>query len=117
MSDQSELAIISDPILMLKTFDSKGQLRIDAVHYRRFEGGFVLMASHSDTGSKPEWYLNLKADPLVELDVDGTERFAVASTPIGRERMDIWPLVESMAEDIKRERPRNITGVLLTPMD
>lgn len=106
----------SEDILILKTFDRKGHLKKNAVPFRRFGQDFVL-AAINEQRVKPDWYINLKNESMVEIEVEGTDRFASATTPVGRDRLDIWPLVEELAANTTRTKPRNITGVLLTPMD
>ena len=106
----------SEDILILKTFDRQGRLKKNAVRFRRFGEGYVV-AAINEKRVKPDWYLNLKNESMVEIEVEGTDRFASATTPVGRNRLDIWPLVEELAANITRTKPRNITGVLLTPME
>jgi deazaflavin-dependent oxidoreductase (nitroreductase family) len=110
--------IQTDPILFLKTYDrNSGELTINAICYKTFGEGYIVAASHEANACKPDWYLNLKAEPLVEIEVEGMERFAVASTPVGADRLEILPLVEALSAGVDKLLPRNITGVLLKPMD
>jgi deazaflavin-dependent oxidoreductase (nitroreductase family) len=106
-----------DPILLLKTYDRQsGKLITHPVFYRSHQNGFVVAASNETDPYKPDWYLNLKEEPIVEIEVQGMDQFAVASTPVGAERMEIWPLIEQLSADVERQLPRNVTGVLLIPM-
>ena len=111
-------SIQSKAILFLKTYDRhSGELAIHPLYYRDFGENFVVAACNDDDSCKPDWYLNLKAEPIVEIEVQGMDRFAVASTPIGAARLEILPLVEALATGVDKRLPRNISGVLLSPMD
>lgn len=107
-----------EPILFLKTYDREsGVLQINSVYYRPFGEHYVVVAANDDDTKKPDWYLNLKSEPIVEIEIEGMERFAVASTPTGSARLKIWPLVEELCQNVEKKRPRNVSGVLLSPMD
>lgn len=107
----------TEPILILKTYDRhSGELKTHPVFYREWGEHYVVVASNEMGTCKPEWYLNLKEEPMVEIEVQGHEVFAIASTPVGSERLEIWTLVQALSIDIKRYLPRNVTGVLLTPI-
>jgi deazaflavin-dependent oxidoreductase (nitroreductase family) len=57
---------------------------------------YVVIASQGGLPTHPNWYLNLSADPAVELQV-GAERFAaVARTAEGEERDRLWSLMTSI---------------------
>ena len=62
--------------------------------YRKDGDNYVVAASTRDGHFKPDWYLNLKEEPVVELEVDGVQFHARASTPVGRERLRLWSMVE-----------------------
>ncbi len=110
--------ISAEQILFLKTFDRySGKLITHPLFFRR-DGERLIVAAVNETETyKPEWYLNLKEEPIVEIEVDGDTRFAVATTPVGTERMEIWPLVEELSQEAEKRLPRNVTGVVLTPME
>ena len=110
--------IDAEPILFLKTYDRySGELQMHPVFYRSYGDSFVVAAINESEFFKPEWYLNLKEEPIVEIELDGETKFAVATTPVGTERMEIWPLVEELSRETEKFLPRNVTGVLLTPME
>ena len=112
------MEIQPEPILFIKTFDRHtGELKIHPVYYRHYGEQYVVVA-YNETGTyKPEWYMNLKEEPIVEIEVEGSDKFAVASTPVGAARIEILSLVEQLSHDVRKGMPRNITGVLLTPME
>lgn len=52
---------------------------------------FVLVASKGGDDRHPEWYLNLTADPEVELTFEGSTRRFQAHTATPDERAALWP--------------------------
>lgn len=78
----------------------------------------VVIASQGGMPSHPNWYLNLTADPNVEVQV-GPDRFsAVARTAEGEERDRLWSLMTSIWPnfDVYQSRTdRRIPVVVLDP--
>ena len=108
----------AESVLLLKTQDRySDESQIHSLFYRQHGNDYVVAASNETDNYKPVWYLNLKEEPVVEIEVDGVFHFAKASTPTGAERMQIWPLVEELSANVFKSIPRNITGVVLSPMD
>lgn len=54
------------------------------------DGRYVLVASKGGDDRHPAWYLNLVADPAVELTVEGRTTPMVARTATGDERAALW---------------------------
>jgi F420H(2)-dependent quinone reductase len=80
------------PNLLLTTVGRRtGALRRTALFFDEDEGGYVLIASHFAGGPRhPSWYLNLVANPDVQVQVRA-ERFAArARTATGEERERLW---------------------------
>ena len=110
--------IPAEPILLLHTYDpSLGRVISSPVPYRMFGEKFVIAAINESPGKKPVWYQNLKIDPMVEIELDGSTRLARASTPVGRQRAAIWPKVRSLGNNTPSIIPRPISGVILTPVE
>ena len=57
------------------------------------DGRYVLVASKGGDDRHPEWYLNVVADPDVELTVDGKTLLMRARTANPDERAEMWPSV------------------------
>ncbi|MER5280548.1 nitroreductase family deazaflavin-dependent oxidoreductase [Streptomyces sp. NPDC002809] len=72
-----------------------GTLRRTVLMYGRDGDDYLVVGSNGGADSHPLWYLNLRANPSVELRV-GPERFpAVAETLSADEKERVWPhLVE-----------------------
>lgn len=70
-----------------------GKARRTALIDGRHGDSYVLVASHAGAPRHPAWYLNLEANPEVEVQV-GAERFtAVARTAAPDERTALWPVM------------------------
>src|SRR5699024_4975752 len=80
------------PTLVLTTTGRRtGEPRKFALIYQKVGGSYVIVASKGGADRHPEWYLNLRADPDVGVQV-GAERFtARARTAPAAERAELWP--------------------------
>ncbi len=108
-------ASAAPPLLILTTKNrNNGDLETALLAYQEDGNSYVVAASNDTERHKPDWYLNLKEEPQVELDINGTSVHAHATTPVGTDRLKIWPLVESIAKP-KEVIPRDTTVVVLTP--
>jgi deazaflavin-dependent oxidoreductase (nitroreductase family) len=84
----------------------------------REPGRVVLVASKGGDDRHPEWYLNLVADPDVELTIDGSTEPMTAHTATGAERAELWPRVVAAYRgygDYQRRTTREIPVVILEP--
>jgi len=58
--------------------------------YGETKGGYVIVASRGGSAHHPGWYLNLKANPEIDIQV-GTERMRIrARETSGQERDALW---------------------------
>lgn len=105
------------PTLLLTTTGRKSQQRqVLPLIYGKSGDSYVIVASKGGAPSHPAWYLNLSANPDVEVQV-GAEKFAAqARTAKGAERADLW---KRMAEiwpaynDYQRATQREIPVIVL----
>jgi deazaflavin-dependent oxidoreductase (nitroreductase family) len=67
-----------------------GQPRLTPLSYTRDGDAYVVIASDGGAPHDPDWYLNLQADPDVEIEVGGRRRPAQAETVTGDERDRLW---------------------------
>ena len=80
---------------------------------------YVLVASKGGAPEHPAWYLNLAANPEVELQVKGERLKARARTATGDERARLW---QSMAaiyppyDEYQQRTTREIPVVVLEPL-
>ena len=87
-------------ILILTTRGRKsGESRDHALIYREHDGAHVIVASKGGAPSHPAWYLNLVAEPTVQVQVLGDRFTAHARTATGAERDELWPLMVEVWPD------------------
>ena len=108
------------PTLVLTAIGRRtGRPRSSAMIYGTDGGRFVVVASNGGSPGHPAWYLNVTAQPRVELQVRSEQMPAVGRTvtdPDERTRLwqlmvDIWPNY-----DVYQQRTdRRIPLVVLTP--
>jgi deazaflavin-dependent oxidoreductase (nitroreductase family) len=82
------------------------------------DGRYVLVASKGGDDRHPEWYLNLVADPDVELTVAGATMPMTARTATAEEKADLWPQIVSAYKGYagyQRRSARDIPVVICEP--
>ena len=67
-----------------------GQPRETPLSYTQDGDTYVVIASDGGSPHDPDWYLNLQADPDVDVDVDGQRVHVQAETVVGDERDRLW---------------------------
>lgn len=111
----------SMPVLELTTTGRKsGQPRSVMLTSPIQDGDtIVIVASKGGEDTHPAWYLNLVADPNVEVAYAGApKRPYAAHVASAQERSELWPRVTSSYDNYagyQRKTDREIPLVLLTP--
>jgi len=79
------------PVLLLHTWGRKTQTeRVNPMMYLAQDGRTFVFASKSGAPEDPDWYLNLRANPQVTVEL-GTETFTATAVPVtGQERDTIY---------------------------
>ncbi len=79
------------PALLLTTVGRKtGQKRTMPLFYGKVDGNYIVLGTKGGADTHAKWYLNLVANPMVEIQA-GTEKFtARARVAEGEERARIW---------------------------
>jgi deazaflavin-dependent oxidoreductase (nitroreductase family) len=107
------------PTLLLTTTGRKsGVKRRTALIYGRDNADYVIVASKGGTPEHPAWYLNLDADPEVEIQVLDSVLPATARTVTGEERERLWALMRQIwpaYDEYQTKTDREIPVVVLTP--
>ncbi|HEY6793931.1 MAG TPA: nitroreductase family deazaflavin-dependent oxidoreductase [Kineosporiaceae bacterium] len=107
------------PTLLLTTTGRTSRVkRRTALIYGRDTDRFVVVASKGGAPDHPSWYLNLQADPQVEVQVMDDVFPAVAETVHGEERTRLWALmcrIWPAYDDYQAKTDREIPVVVLTP--
>jgi deazaflavin-dependent oxidoreductase (nitroreductase family) len=105
-------------LILTTTGRKSGMLRSSAMIYGEDAGNYVVIASQGGAPTHPNWYLNLCANPEVEVQV-GAQRFrAQARDATGDERARLWALMSDLWPnfDVYQSRTeRRIPVVVLEP--
>jgi deazaflavin-dependent oxidoreductase (nitroreductase family) len=88
--------VLGVPCLMLRTTGRKtGQTRTNSLVYAKDGDRYIVVASKGGDPKAPAWLLNLRAEPVVEVQI-GRTRFPANATEIGSDDADyarLWKLV------------------------
>jgi deazaflavin-dependent oxidoreductase (nitroreductase family) len=104
-------------ILLLTTTGRRtGEQRTTPLIFREVDGAYVIVASKGGADEPPAWYVNLEAQPDVEVQIKGDRFPARARTASSEERARIWPLMAEVWPDYdayQAKTDREIPIVLL----
>lgn len=104
-------------ILLLTTKGKKsGQMRTTPLIFVPAGEGFAIVASKGGAPEHPDWYLNLSADPNVQVQVKADVFQAKARTAEGEERARLWRDAAKewpQYEDYQAQTDREIPVVVL----
>jgi deazaflavin-dependent oxidoreductase (nitroreductase family) len=89
-----------------------GQQRSHALIFREHDGAYLVVASKGGSDAPPAWFVNLQADPDVEVQIKG-DRFparARVATPAEKPAMwakmvEVWPDYDGYQKKTDREIP------------
>ena len=85
------------PVALLTTTGRKtGEPRVSPLLYLREGNRVVLVASKGGAASHPMWYLNLKANPQVSVQIKGEMLHLNARDATEAERTQYWPRLTEM---------------------
>ena len=106
------------PTLLLTTTGRRtGTRHRTALIYGRDGEDYVVVASKGGAKKHPAWYLNLEADPKVDVQVSAEKFPAVARTATGDERSRLWQAMNKIwpsYEYYQKKTEREIPVVVLT---
>jgi deazaflavin-dependent oxidoreductase (nitroreductase family) len=80
-------------LLLTTTGRRSGEERVHPLIYGRHGNDYLVVASKGGAPSHPAWYLNLEANPEVEVQVMGDKFHARARTATPEEKVDLWPIM------------------------
>ena len=107
------------PVLLLTTTGRKtGKRRTTPLVYLPDGDNMVIIASNGGSDWHPGWWLNLRANPNAEVQVDHDVRSVVAEKAEGAERERLWREVNELYhgyEAYQRSTKREIPVVVLRP--
>ena len=85
------------PTLLLTTKGRQsGENRQLPLIYGEYANAYIVVASKGGHSHHPSWYLNLDANPEVELQVKADRFNALARTAQGEERSQLWELMSAI---------------------
>lgn len=103
-------------LLLTTTGRKSGQQRTTPLIYDPVGDAYAIVASKGGADEPPAWFLNLQADPTVEVQVKADKFTARARTASDEERSSIWPqMVEQWPayDEYQASTDRKIPIVLL----
>jgi deazaflavin-dependent oxidoreductase (nitroreductase family) len=104
-------------LLLTTTGRRSGEQREHALIYGTHGDDYLIVASKGGAPQHPAWYLNLEADPNVELQV-GDERFpATARTATPEEKPELWKIMTAewpAYDEYQTKTDRDIPVVVLS---
>ncbi len=108
------------PVVMLHTTGRRSGKRRTTVLTTpiREDDRVVLVASYGGDDRHPQWFLNLRANPKVELTVDGRTRPMTARVASAEEKAELWPQVTKAYRgyaQYQTRTDRDIPLVILEP--
>lgn len=105
------------PTLLITTRGRKsGKLRRTALIYGKDGDRYVIVASKGGNPNHPAWYLNLTADPSVEVQLYGEKFTTTASTASSEEKARLWPTMTAVwppYDEYQESTDRDIPVVIL----
>ncbi|MCJ0902890.1 nitroreductase family deazaflavin-dependent oxidoreductase [Rhodococcus sp. ARC_M6] len=88
------------PICLLTTTGRKsGEERISPLLFLEDSDNVILVASQGGLPKNPMWYLNIKADPVVTVQIKSRTRSMKARVATDEERTQLWPKLTAMYAD------------------
>ncbi|MBO0827857.1 MAG: nitroreductase family deazaflavin-dependent oxidoreductase [Streptosporangiales bacterium] len=103
-------------LILTTTGRRTGEPRDNALIYGRDGDAYVVVASKGGADEHPLWYLNLVADPTVQVQVRGDRFTARARTATAGEKARLWPAMAKewpAYDDYQRKTDRDIPVVIL----
>jgi deazaflavin-dependent oxidoreductase (nitroreductase family) len=105
-------------LILTTTGRRSGEPRVHPLIYGRHGDDYLVVASKGGAPEHPAWYLNLQANPDVEIQVKGDKMPAHARTATSEERAELWPIMTkewSDYDNYQQKTDREIPIVVLEP--
>ena len=84
--------------------------------YKKENEDFIVIA-RNEGAAKPDWYLNLKEEPVVRVEAEGDAFYGKACTPTGADRLKLVGILEEILPDGVPTIPRETSVIRITPID
>ena len=103
-------------LLLTTTGRRSGEARVTPLIYQPYGEDLLIVASKGGTPAPPAWYVNLQADPEVEVQVLGERFHAHARTAAAEEKPAMWKVMTKAwpsYDDYQTRTERQIPVVVL----
>jgi deazaflavin-dependent oxidoreductase (nitroreductase family) len=80
-------------LILWTTGRKSGKERATPLIYGRHGDDYLVVASKGGTPENPDWYLNLDANPEVDIQVRGDRMHGRARTATPAEKAELWPIM------------------------
>jgi deazaflavin-dependent oxidoreductase (nitroreductase family) len=105
-------------LLLTTTGRRSGEKRVHPLIYGTHGDDYLVVASKGGSPKHPAWYLNLDANPDVEIQVKGERMRAHARTATPEEKAELWPIMVRewpSYDEYQQKTDRDIPVVILEP--
>ncbi|WP_127502128.1 nitroreductase family deazaflavin-dependent oxidoreductase [Actinoplanes solisilvae] len=99
-------------LILFTTGRKSGEERSHALIFREHDGDYLVVASKGGTEAPPAWFVNLLADPDVEVQIKGDRFAATARVATSDEKpalwtkmAEVWPDYDEYQKNTSREIP------------
>jgi deazaflavin-dependent oxidoreductase (nitroreductase family) len=106
-------------LILTTTGRKSGKERLTPLIYGRHGNDYLLVASKGGTPENPDWYINLDANPDVEIQVKGDKMRARARTATPSEKAELWPIMTKEwppYDEYQTKTDRDIPIVVVEPV-
>ena len=103
-------------LLLTTTGRRSGEQRTTPLIYQPYEGAYLIVASKGGADEPPAWYMNLSANPDVEVQVKDDRFRARARTATADEKPDMWKTMTATwpaYDEYQQKTARDIPVVVL----
>ncbi|WP_305786719.1 nitroreductase family deazaflavin-dependent oxidoreductase [Symbioplanes lichenis] len=105
-------------ILILFTRGRKtGEQRRHALIFREHRGAYLVVASKGGAPEPPAWFLNLEADPAVEVQIKGDRFAATARVATPEEKPAMWAAMNEVWPDYDEYQKRTTREIPVVVLD
>ncbi len=106
-------------VLLLTTVGRKsGKIRTTPLLYVNYNGSYLITGSNGGSDKHPAWFYNLKANPQVEIELNGDKLQAHAEIAPKEEKEVLWPLFikeGKFYESYQSKTTREIPVIKISP--
>lgn len=105
-------------LILTTTGRKSGKQRMTPLIYGRHGDAYLVVASKGGTPENPDWYINLDANPDVDIQVWGDKMHGRARTATAAEKAEMWPIMTKEWPDYdeyQTKTDRDIPVVVIEP--